>query len=52
MNEDKTEFSKAWQRSSSDWVMTLDPQAFADGILRVAYAINTMTVAQISKVQK
>ncbi len=52
MSEDKTEFSKAWQRSSSDWVMTLDPQAFSDGILRVATAINTMTVGQIKKVQK
>ncbi len=52
MSEDKTEFSKAWQRSSSDWLMTLDPQAFSDGILRVGYAINAMTVDQIRKVRK
>jgi hypothetical protein len=52
MSDDKTEFSRSWQRSSSDWVMTLDPQAFSDGILRVAYAINDMTVAQVKKVRK
>ncbi|MEO6243995.1 MAG: hypothetical protein ABIQ12_01060 [Opitutaceae bacterium] len=52
MSEDKTTFSAAWKQSSSDWVMTLDPQAFADGILRVSYAINDMTVAQVNKVRK
>ncbi len=52
MNEDKTEFSKAWQRSSTDWVMTLDQQAFSDGVLRVGYAINTMVADQVKKVRK
>lgn len=52
MSEDTTSFSAAWKQSSSDWVMTLDPQAFADGILRVSYAINDMTVEQIKKVRK
>jgi hypothetical protein len=52
MSEDTTQFSSSWGRKSSDWVMTIDPQAFSDGILRVAYAINDMTVAQVKKVRK
>jgi hypothetical protein len=52
MSEDKTEFSRSWQRSSSDWVMTLDPQLFSDGIERVGVAINTMLVEQVKKVRK
>lgn len=52
MSLDKTQFSSSWGRSSSDWVMTLDPQAFSDGILRVGYAINSMVADQVKKVQK
>ena len=52
MSEDTTNFSSSWGRSSSDWVMTLDPALFSDGILSVGYAINAMTVAQVKKVQK
>lgn len=52
MSEDKTAFSKAWQRNSSDWVMTLDQQAFSDGVLRVSYAINRMIADQVKKVRK
>ncbi len=52
MSEDTTNFSSSWGRYSSDWLMTLDPAAFSDGILRVGYAINDMTVAQVKKVQK
>ena len=52
MSEDKTQFSSSWGRSSSDWVMTIDPQAFSDGILRVSYGINTMVADQVKKVRK
>jgi hypothetical protein len=52
MSQDSTEFSKSWQRSSSDWVMTLDPQAFSGGVLRVTSAINTMIAEQVKKVRK
>lgn len=51
-SKDRTLFSSSWGRSSSDWVMMLDPQAFSDGILRVGYAINDMTGAQVKKVRK
>jgi tartrate dehydratase alpha subunit/fumarate hydratase class I-like protein len=52
MSEDKTEFSRSWQRNTSDWVMTLDPQAFSGGVLRVTSAINTMIADQVKKVRK
>ncbi len=49
MSDDQTEFSRSWKRSSSDWVMELDPVAFSDGILRVGYAINDLIVKQAKK---
>lgn len=51
-SEDKTNFSDAWRRTSSDFVMTLDQTAFVDGVLRVAYSLNTMTVGEIGKAKK
>ncbi|MEO6568398.1 MAG: hypothetical protein ABIO94_06505 [Opitutaceae bacterium] len=52
LSEDNTSFSSSWGRSSSDWVMKLDPDAFSDGVLRVGYAINTYVVAAVKKAQK
>lgn len=52
LSEDKTEFSRAWQRSSADYLFTLDQAAFSDGVLRVGYALNSMTVDQIKKAHK
>jgi hypothetical protein len=52
MNEDTTNFSKSWGRTKSDYLFTLDPQAFSDGVLRVAYAVNTMIADQVKKVRK
>lgn len=51
-SEDKTSFTSEWQRTSSDWLMTLDPQAFSDGILRVSYAINTLIANEVKKALK
>jgi hypothetical protein len=48
-NEDRTTFSEAWQRTSGDFVMTLDQTAFVDGVLRVAYAINGLIVSEMAK---
>jgi hypothetical protein len=52
MSEDQTNFSSAWGRSSSDYLFTLDPAAFSDGVLRVGSAINTMIADQVKKVRK
>ncbi|MES1168693.1 MAG: hypothetical protein ABUL61_05945, partial [Oleiharenicola lentus] len=52
MSEDKTQFSSSWGRSSSDYLFTLDPQAFSDGVLRVGFAINSMIADQVKKVRK
>lgn len=52
LSEDKTSFSDAWQRTSGDFAMTLDRTAFIDGVLRVGYALNTMTVSEIAKASK
>lgn len=52
MSEDKSEFSKAWQRNSSDWVKMIDPAAFSDGVRRVGGAINAMIADQVKKVRK
>lgn len=49
LSEDKTTFSEAWQTTSGDFVMTLDPTAFTDGILRVGYAINGVIVSEVAK---
>lgn len=48
VNADKTTFSAAWQRTSLDFAMTLDREAFTDGVLRVAYALNEMTVQKVT----
>lgn len=52
LSEDKTSFSKEWQRTSGDFSMTLDPVAFTDGVLRVGFALNAMIVAEIVKAHK
>lgn len=52
LSEDNIQINSAWGRSSTDWVMTLDPVAFSDGILRVSYAINTMVANEAKKAQK
>lgn len=52
LSEDITHFSSSWGRSSSDWVMLLDAQAFSDGVLRVGYAIDTMIADQVKKARK
>ena len=52
LSEDKTQFSSSWGRSSSDWLMTLDPTAFSDGVLQASYAINTYVADQVKKVRK
>ncbi|HEY8996151.1 MAG TPA: hypothetical protein VIM71_15905 [Lacunisphaera sp.] len=52
LSEDITHFSSSWGRSSSDWVLLLDQQAFSDGILRVGYAIDSMVADQVKKVRK
>jgi hypothetical protein len=51
-SEDKTSFSDSWKRTSGDFVMTLDQTAFADGVLRVGYAINGLIVSEIAKAKK
>jgi hypothetical protein len=52
LSEDVTHFSSSWGRSSSDWVLLLDPAAFSDGILRVGYAIDSMIADQVKKARK
>lgn len=52
LSEDKTSFSDVWQRTSGDFAMTLDRNAFIDGVLRVGYALNAMTVSEIAKASK
>ena len=52
LSEDKTNFSSSWGRSSSDWMMTVDPAAFSEGITRVGFAINTMIADQVKKAKK
>ena len=52
MSEDTTNFTSLWGRSSSDYLFTLDPAAFSDGVLRVGYAINTMIADQVKKARK
>lgn len=52
LSEDKTSFSDAWQRTSGDFAMTLDRNAFIDGVLRVGYALNAMTVSEIAKASR
>lgn len=52
LSEDTTNFSSSWGRNSSDYLFTLDPVAFSDGVLRVGFAINTMIVSQIQKAKK
>lgn len=52
LSDDTTKFSASWNRSSADYMFTLDPQAFSDGILRVGYAVNDVIVAEIKKGHK
>lgn len=52
LTEDKTSFSKEWQRTSGDFSMSLDPVAFSDGILRVGFAMNTLIVESVVKAHK
>ena len=49
VSEDKTTFSESWQTTSGDFIMTLDPTAFSDGILRVGFAINGLIVSEAVK---
>ena len=49
VSEDKTTFSAVWETTSGDFVMTLDPTAFTDGILRVGYAVNGLILAEAAK---
>jgi hypothetical protein len=41
-----------WKRSSGDWVMTINPAAFGEGILKGGYAINDAVVAAVVKEKK
>jgi hypothetical protein len=52
INEDKMGVSGLWQQTSGDFIMTLDRTAFVDGILRVGYALNAMTVNESAKAKK
>lgn len=52
VSEDHTNFSAEWKRVSGDYVMTVDPVKFSDGVLRVAFAINSMVVAEVQKANK
>ena len=52
VDEDTTNFTSSWGRSSADYVFTLDQAVFAAGVLRVADQVNTYTVAQIVKAKK
>ncbi len=52
LREDKTSFSKEWQRTSGDWSLTIDPAAFSDGVLRVGFALNALIVAEVVKAHK
>jgi len=52
LSEDTTNFSKSWGRTKADYLFTLDQEAFSDGVLRVAYAVNTMIADQVKKVRK
>jgi hypothetical protein len=52
MSEDTTKFTSLWGRSTSDYLFTLDPAAFSDGVLRVGFAINSMIADQVKKVRK
>ncbi|MBI5168523.1 MAG: hypothetical protein HZA61_03450 [Candidatus Eisenbacteria bacterium] len=52
ISEDHTTFSSEWKRASGDYVMTIDPKLFSDGVLRVAFAINSMVVAEVQKANK
>jgi hypothetical protein len=52
VSEDKTTVSGSWETASGDYVMTLDPTAFSDGILRVGYAVNGLIVAEAVKAHR
>jgi hypothetical protein len=51
LDEDTTNFSSSWKRNSADFMFTLDTQAFSDGVLRVAQAVNGYIAAQVAKAQ-
>ena len=38
-----------WSRTTGDFIFTLDPVAVSNGVLRVGYAINDLTVSTIRK---
>jgi hypothetical protein len=52
VSEDKTTVSGSWETTSGDFIMTLDPTAFSDGILRVGYAVNALIVAEAVKAHR
>jgi hypothetical protein len=48
-SEDTTHVAHTLDWSSADYIMELDKPVFTDGILRVGYAMNDLTVAQVKK---
>jgi hypothetical protein len=51
LDEDTTNFSASWKRTSADFMFTLDPPAFNEGVLRVGFALNAFVAGQVSKAQ-
>lgn len=52
LSESKMEIASLWNRTSGDFSMTIDPETFSDGILRVGLAMNTLILAEIAKAHK
>jgi hypothetical protein len=52
MSGSNMQISKSWTSSASDFLFTLDTQAFSDGVLRVGYAVNEYIVAEVNKAAK
>jgi hypothetical protein len=49
VSEDKMTVHDLWETTSGDFVMTLDPTVFGDGILRVGFAVNGLIVSELAK---
>jgi hypothetical protein len=49
VSEDKFTVHDLMESTSGDFVMTLDPTIFSDGILRVGFAVNGLIVSELAK---
>ncbi|MEO8379897.1 MAG: hypothetical protein ABI779_09580 [Acidobacteriota bacterium] len=49
VSEDNMQVSHVFATTRQDYIMTLNPTAFTDGILRVGHAVNEMLVKEIVK---